>query len=93
MKYIKTYLQVLAAFDPDGRIVPVMFYWTNYQGQSMPEDNRAVTGRWWKDPGDSIRNHYGASITFSEMRHVQKMMRLEQDGEQMNFAKIMGLQV
>ena len=72
---------------------PVMFYWTNYQGQSMPEDNRAVTGRWWKDPGDSIRNHYGASITFSEMRHVQKMMRLEQDGEQMNFAKIMGLQV
>ena len=73
--------------------IPVMFYWTNYQGQSMPDDNRAVTGRWWKDAGDSVQNHYGASITFSEMRHVQKMTRLEQDGEQMNFAKIMGLKV
>lgn len=29
MNYVKKYLQVLAAFDPEGRIVPVMFYWTD----------------------------------------------------------------
>ena len=75
----------------------VMFYWTNYQGQSMPDDNRAVTGRWWKDPGASIKDHYGASITFSEMRHVQKMMQQEQDAlpgaDSLILAKIMGQKV
>ena len=72
---------------------PVMFYWTNHQGHSMPDDNRAITSKWWKYPGDSIQNHYGASITFSEMRHVQKMLSAEQDGKPFQFVKIMGLKV
>ncbi len=54
---------------------PVMFYWTNHQGQTMPEDNRALTEKWWKNSKESFLNHYGASITFSEMRHVQKMRK------------------
>ena len=29
MKSKKVYIDVLAAFDPDGRIVPVQFRWTD----------------------------------------------------------------
>ncbi len=56
---------------------PVLFYWTNYKGQAIPENNRALTNKWWKNPAESIKKHYGASITFSEMRHVQKMLKVK----------------
>jgi len=60
----------------------------------MPDNNNAITKRWWKDPGESIQDHYGAAITFSEMRHVQKMLNNPlDDGKQFNFAKIMGKEV
>ena len=60
------------------RRTPVMFYWTNHQGQTISENNRALTNKWWKNPGESVHKHYGASITYSEMRHVQKMQQREQ---------------
>ncbi len=74
--------------------IPVMFYWTNHQGYSMPDENPALGKKWWKDLNASIQDHYGAAITFSEMRHVQKMLRTESEGGQpFIFAKIMGQKV
>ena len=59
------------------RRTPVMFYWTNHQGQTISDGNRALTNKWWKNPGESVHKHYGAAITYSEMRHVQKMQQAE----------------
>ena len=57
------------------RGVPVMFQWTNHQGVSLEGSDKTIKNTWWKDPADSIHNHYGATITFSEMRHVAKMQQ------------------
>ena len=62
------------------RRTPVMFYWTNHQGQTIGEGNRALTNKWWKNPSESVHKHYGASITYSEMRHVLKMQQAEMSG-------------
>ncbi len=77
---------------------PVLFYWTNYKGQTVPENNRALSNKWWKNPAESINKHYGASITFSEMRHVQKMLHVKpkeetlfkEDQDPFNIIKITG---
>ena len=59
------------------RGVPVMFQWTNHQGVSLEDSDKTIKNTWWKDPADSVHNHYGATITFSEMRHVAKMQQRE----------------
>ena len=59
------------------RGVPVMFQWTNHQGVSLENSDKTIKNTWWKDPADSVHNHYGATITFSEMRHVVKMQQRE----------------
>ena len=59
------------------RGVPVMFQWTNHQGVSLEDSDKTIKNTWWKDPADSVHNHYGATITFSEMRHVVKMQQRE----------------
>lgn len=63
---------------------PVMFYWTNHQGQTISENNRTLSSKWWKNPANSVSDHYGASITYSEMRHVEKMLEKQKSGQTQN---------
>lgn len=52
--------------------IPVVFEWTDCQGDRLPEDGGlTVHDTWWKDPDEPLGEHYGATITYSEMRHVQ----------------------
>ena len=68
---------------------PVMFYWTNPQGFSMPDNNSALTDKWWHNPDAKIRDHHAAYITFSEMRHVTKMQKAP-DAATFSLSKVMG---
>ena len=57
--------------------IKVIFQWTNNQGQSMDKsaNKTELKNKWWLDGGHrnaKNRNKYG-SITFSEMRQVQRM--------------------
>lgn len=72
--------------------VPVMFQWSNHEGISLENNKNAVRNTWWKDPADSIHNHYGATITHSEMRHVMKMQAAPKGG-QLDLIKVNGLKV
>ncbi len=62
---------------------PVMFYWTNHKGHTLPNNTRTLNDKWWKNTDESIKKHYGASITFSEMRHVQKMLKVMPKAEEL----------
>lgn len=57
--------------------VPVVFYWTNHAGHALADNDAALADKWWKNPSEKLTDHYGATITYSEMRHVQKMQKLE----------------
>ena len=61
----------LEFFKQEG--TPVMFQWSNHEGVSLENGEKTITNTWWKNERDSVHNHYGATITFSEMRHVMKM--------------------
>ena len=74
------------------RGTPVMFYWTNHQGLAMPDTNRALTDKWWHNPHADITEHYGANITFSEMRHVMKMQK-STAGTPLTLAKVEGMEI
>ncbi len=52
---------------------PVMFYWMNFTGFSMPDNNSTLSDKWWHNPDAKISDHNVVYVTFSEMRHVQKM--------------------
>lgn len=70
--------------------IPVMFQWSNHKGVSLENHEKTIENRWWKNPGDSIHDHYGATITFSEMRHVKKM---EQSQANLDLIKVNGIRI
>lgn len=76
--------------------VPVMFQWSTHEGISLAKATNELGDKWWKDDKSSIHDHYGATITFSEMRHVQKMEAL-QKGDEPNapsqITKVYGIEV
>ena len=72
--------------------IPVMFQWSNHEGVSLANNGNAILDTWWKDPGDSIHNHYGATITQSEMRHVMKMQAAPKGGK-LDLLKFSGMAV
>ena len=71
--------------------VPVMFQWSTHKGISMENAGNTLKNKWWQDNSDSIRNHIGAAITFSEMRHAEKMMADADDP--VNIVKVYGVKV
>ena len=72
--------------------IPVLFQWSNHEGVSLDNNRNAVLNTWWKDSGDSIHNHYGATITHSEMRHVMKMQASPKGGK-LDLLKVSGMKV
>lgn len=72
--------------------IPVMFQWSNHEGVSLANNKNSVQNTWWKDPGESIHNHYGATITHSEMRHVMKMQASPKGGK-LDLLKVSGMKV
>lgn len=72
--------------------IPVVFQWSNHEGVSLENNQNALQNTWWKDPADSIHNHYGATITHSEMRHVMKM-QASPNGRKLDLIKINGMKV
>ena len=49
---------------------PVMFQWRNYDGKDVSSQD--IGNKWWKAKDADITKQYGASITYSEMRFVQR---------------------
>lgn len=72
--------------------IPVMFQWSNHEGVSLADNKNALRNTWWKDPSDSIHNHYGATITHSEMRHVMKMQAAPKGGK-LDLIQVNGMKV
>ena len=72
--------------------IPVLFQWSNHEGVSLGNNDTALLDTWWKDPRDSIHNHYGATITHSEMRHVMKMQAAPK-ATKLDLMKVTGMQV
>ena len=80
----------LEFFKQEG--TPVMFQWSNHEGVSLEGGEKTIMNTWWKDDRDSVHNHYGATITFSEMRHVMKM-QVAPDGNPPDILKVYGMRV
>ncbi len=80
----------LEFFKQEG--TPVMFQWSNHEGVSLENCEKTITNTWWKNERDSVHNHYGATITFSEMRHVMKMQAAP-DGNPPDILKVYGMRV
>lgn len=80
----------LEFFKQEG--TPVMFQWSNHEGVSLENSEKTIKNTWWKDERDSVHNHYGATITFSEMRHVMKMQD-ELGGNPPDILKVYGKSV
>lgn len=80
----------LEFFKQEG--TPVMFQWSNHEGVSLENSEKTITNTWWKDDRDSVHNHYGATITFSEMRHVMKMQTAPGDN-MLDLLKVYGMRV
>lgn len=80
----------LEFFKQEG--TPVMFQWSNHEGVSLENSEKTITNTWWKDDRDSVHNHYGATITFSEMRHVMKMQAAP-GGNMLDLLKVYGMRV
>ena len=76
--------------------IPVMFQWSTHEGISLEKATNELGDKWWKNDNSSIQDHYGATITFSEMRHVQKM-EAQQKNDPLNappqIAKVYGIEV
>ena len=49
---------------------PVMFQWRNHDGKDVSSQD--ISNKWWKAKSADITKQYGASITYSEMRFVQR---------------------
>lgn len=47
----------------------VVFDWTKYNGEAV--DGAEINDKWWKNGSEDVRDHFGAAITNSEMRHIQ----------------------
>lgn len=51
--------------------IPVIVQWQCHDGQ--PLSRADFEDKWWKRDGEKVSAHYGATITFSEMRHIEKL--------------------
>ena len=71
---------------------PVMFQWSNHEGVSLEGSDKTIKNTWWKNDRDSVHNHYGATITFSEMRHVMRMQAAP-EGDMLDLLKVYGMRV
>lgn len=71
---------------------PVMFQWSNHEGVSLERSDKTIKNTWWKNDRDSVHNHYGATITFSEMRHVMRMQAAP-EGDMLDLLKVYGMRV
>ena len=71
---------------------PVMFQWSNHEGVSLDGSDKTIKNTWWKNDRDSVHNHYGATITFSEMRHVMRMQAAP-EGDMLDLLKVYGMRV
>ena len=72
--------------------MPIVFDWTDHDGNDLSANGEApVNDKWWKDPNAALDRHYGAAITFSEMRHVKKMEKAGQLQEDASLIRVSGM--
>lgn len=71
--------------------IPIMFDWADHAGNDLTANEAPINDKWWKDPNEALDRHYGASITFSEMRHVKKMEQAGQLKEGSTLLRVAGL--
>ncbi len=69
--------------------IPVIFQWSDFNGKSLnnAEGKKEINDKWWLNGyNKSTAGKYG-SITYSEMRHVE---RLNQTGKKVDVVKVGG---
>lgn len=69
------------------RNVPILFQWSSWNGQTKSDKRDTALGdinnKWWlQDPSKFKNGQTGETITFSEARHLIKLSKAEQSGEQ-----------
>jgi hypothetical protein len=73
-----------------------VFQWSTFQGISLEKADNEINNKWWKNDKSSIGDQYGAPITYSEMRHVLKMEKTQENeppDRRLNLTKVYGLKV
>jgi len=76
--------------------IPVVFQWSTFQGISLEKADNEINNKWWKNDKSSIGDQYGAPITYSEMRHVLKMEKAQENeppDRRLDLTKVYGLKV